>query len=579
MTASHLSHYLLIDYNPDLISAQDINMALQAASLPEYVQKGLQGTNEQPVLAFPKKIDGFSDFARYTTADLRQLTKDASSWYFSNGLKPRQKGDRALTVSVVARGNIDWVATFYAVASMGHCFSVISPRLSDATVAALVNKAEADLVIHQDREAVADAVSMKLIPIFQTANPQQCPSIPAEQLWCDLAAVGPRDLGWIAHSSGSTGIPKLFRTTQEAIGRELPVMHQLCVPDKSNWVSSAPYNVLGLRMAAVCLTKHDGGVTYFDNDHTPFTSDGLVEFLSDAKPVNLWVTPYALELLATSEAGTTILQRAENITMFGSVLQKTIGDKLADLDIHIGSAYGMSEAGPLMTSSLRPRGDKDWDYLMPSSDNHAKSLEFRPVDMTLQTAESDEQLYEAVVLPNWPPVLEDVKAADGCYYTGDLFQKHPTKDNRWRVVGRKDDQIKCYQSDRQCLINGFEYENKIKAGNEDVLEEAVMFGQGKDKIGVLIFAENAVGPARQWVLERVWKTIKNEINNKLKVPIEKDMIKIITGDAELPRTSKLNIIRPQVMMKYRQVIASAYPEEKIANVPLHATLHPVKSRG
>lgn len=276
------------------------------------------------------------------------------------------------------------------------------------------------------------------------------------------------------------------------------------------------------------------------------------------------------------------LKEVSAVRMFGAVLPKIIGDRITAAGVHISSFYGLSEGGPLMGSTNRPRNDLDWDYLMADPPSIEKFLWFKPieVDPSSKSSADEDQLYELVVRDGTAHVLKEVKDEDGNLNTGDVWQKHPTKEGRWRIVGRKDDQIKCYQNDRQVIINGLEYEHKIKNGNEDIIEEAIMFGQGKNRVGVLVFAEEAAGPAHKWVLERIWKTIQTDINAVMKVPIEKDMIKIITGPSDLPRTTKLNFIRPQVYMKYHSVIDAAYAgtEEQVANYPLHAHLHLVKSR-
>ena len=330
-------------------------------------------------------------------------------------------------------------------------------------------------------------------------------------------------------------------------------------------------------MCVFALTK-ENATTFFDNDRVPFTNPSLVEFLSAAQPQLIWTTPYSLELIASSKEGLDLLQQAEYVKLFGAVLPQHVGDRLTASGIFIGTEYGLSEGGLLLTSNRRPRDDKDWDYLEPITDAIGKLLRFQPIE----TSGSGEQMYEIVAGDGVPNVLDEVKDAKGDFYTGDIVLKHPTKASRWKIVGRRDDQIKCYQNDRQVIVNALEYEGKIKAGNEDILEEAVLFGQGKDKLGVLIFSENALGHAQHAVVERVWATIRTSINAKLKVPIEKDMIRIVTDPAGVPRTTKLNFIRPQVYGLYQSVIDDAYAatdKEKHFDIPVHANGHAVKFQG
>lgn len=315
-------------------------------------------------------------------------------------------------------------------------------------------------------------------------------------------------------------------------------------------------------MLALSLAKVNA-LDYFDNDRVPFTSKRLEDFLLEARPQVVWATPYALELISSTELGTTILSNSDEVRSFGAVVPQSVGDSLVMRGVNLASEYGLSEGGKLMTSALRPREDKDWDYLMAVSQFQDQYLSFEPISLVSggEAAHKDEQLYELVLKKGSPAVLDSVKDADGNFATGDLFLKHPTKDGRWKIVGRKDDQLKIYMGDRQVIINAFEYENRIKAGNEDIVEEVIVFGQGKAQLGVLIFVANAVNGAMKDVRERVWTTINQNINPQMKAKIGRAMILIIADGKQLPRTTKFNVIRPQVYARYADVIEDTYRVE------------------
>lgn len=223
------------------------------------------------------------------------------------------------------------------------------------------------------------------------------------------------------------------------------------------------------------------------------------------------------------------------------------------------TVYGLTECGNLLNSRGRGKGDKDWQWMDPVSYKKDYYL-FRPVG---KSAVEDEQLYELILLDGCPEIDESVKRSDdppNSFHVGDLFLKHPTKPDRWKIVGRIDDQLKIYQAGRQIIVNAMVYEEKIKIGNEDVLDEVVLFGQGMNKLGVLIFAGNATGKARDNLIERVWSTIQKKVNNVEKVAVEKDMLVIVSDvpSVDLPRTTKLNFIRPQVYMKFKELIDASY---------------------
>ena len=95
-------------------------MALESSTLHEYVQRALQATTQNPVIAFPANADTFNGFVHYTLPDLKNLADQAAAQYVSQGLKPRQRGGRPKVVGVLAAGDIDWFVTFLAIIRMGH---------------------------------------------------------------------------------------------------------------------------------------------------------------------------------------------------------------------------------------------------------------------------------------------------------------------------------------------------------------------------------------------------------------------------------------------------------------------------
>lgn len=80
------------------------------------------------------------------------------------------------------------------------------------------------------------------IPICSLMKSKMPPTANFSQLECDPAVIDPeRDIAWIPHSSGSTGIPKLFHTTHAHAMRELRLIRDPLFPNKSAWVASAVY--------------------------------------------------------------------------------------------------------------------------------------------------------------------------------------------------------------------------------------------------------------------------------------------------------------------------------------------------
>ena len=313
-----------------------------------------------------------------------------------------------------------------------------------------------------------------------------------------------------------------------------------------------------------CVNKTEP--TIYDNDALPFTSESLINSLKETQPHWARVNPYSLQLIAAKPEGLAELKKCERVTCFGAVIPQELGDRVVRAGIRLISSYGSTEAGVMMDSSFRPQGDPDWEHLAPRP-NLKEHVYLKPID----SAETETGMFEPVVLATHPDLNDLVPKADdppGSFYTGDIVLAHPTKPDRYRVIGRKDDQLKIYIEDRQMVVDACVYENKIKEGIQDVVEEVVLFGQGRDRLGLLVFAQHAAGAQRDTVLERVWDAIEQKINGQFRAGLERDMLVLVPGmsaEDALARTSKLNFIRPQAYLRYKVLIDEAYEHAETHN--------------
>ncbi|KAJ7053410.1 hypothetical protein C8F01DRAFT_996673, partial [Mycena amicta] len=85
------------------------------------------------------------------------------------------------------------------------------------------------------------------------------------------------------------------------------------------------------------------------------------------------------------------------------------------------------------------------------------------------------------------PAVEDLPDVRG-YATKDLFERHPTKPHLYRIAGRLDDVL--------IMANG---EKTVPNAMEDIIStspyisDAIMFGQGRNQVGVLVEPAPSVG--------------------------------------------------------------------------------------
>lgn len=448
---------------------------------------------------------------------------------------------------------------------MGHTVLTLSSRLSEDYVTQLLVKSQADVVVH-DRPFQRPAKHVKMFPLAREDELVSGHKRPEMEVVCDPSVIRGDDVLFINHSSGSTSLPKLLPITNDIW---MTRMRQLAVqyrPDRREWAASALYNTLGFVMLGRSLTKT--ACTFFENDRTHLTPAGAVAFLDEAKPHDLHITPWTLGVLASAQNGIEALKTCDRVRTFGAVCPDELGNMLVREGIYLANGYGMTETGPVLSSIFRPDGDDEWDWLVPLP-SAKEWVNMHPVG-------TSDVLHELILLPGFPGLLPAVQAADGSYASGDLWLKHPTKPDRWKIVGRKDDQLKIYQDDRQVLVNAIMYEQKIMSGVERIADDVVLFGQGRGKLGALIFAEGAEPGSNKAkrIAEQTWETIQREINGKLPAGIGQEMIVVVeTKRADLPQTGKFNLIRAQVYMRFKDLIDQAYERPDKSSGHDQASVH------
>ena len=542
----------------------------------DFILRAFQDGSHE-VTAFPKDPDTRTNFKYYTVDEIRQLTIQAAAYYDAHGVRPRKRGEKPSIVGISTYSSIEWLATYYAFVLpssmtdngeltsgaqvlMGHTVLILSSRLSKEVVAILLENANANVFIYEPKLWPNGPSFDTGITIVTSEQLEPFPAMTQLTL-CEQGAIDPdTDVVSIALSSGSTGVPKLLpQTHRNSVGRSMWIAkNTIMTLSKRQWIAATVYNSVGLGWATALLFRTSPVI--FDHDRVPVTAENLVATIREFRPQSTFTTSYFIETIMSHPDGLSELSQFENILHFGAMLPKAIGDQLARAQCRFDSAMGTTETGYLLVSSPRPKDDLDWDWLY----FHPAKAQHLTMKAVTRSAEDGRQLYELIVLASCPNIIPAAKRSDdppGSIHTGDLFLEHLTKKGRYKIVGRKDDQLKIYQQGGQTMVNALVYEEKIKSGNEDVVDEVVLFGPGRAAIGALVFAETAnSSEMKQAVLDRVWASVEHGVNAKMEVGIKKSMILIVDGQpsVSLPRTPKLNFMRAQVYLKYKDLIDAAY---------------------
>lgn len=198
-------------------------------------------------------------------------------------------------------------------------------------------------------------------------------------------------------------------------------------------------------------------------------------------------------------------------------------------------------------SSLRPADDTDWDY-MRVPPKIAPYLRFEQQGTT--------GLFELVVLPGWPPKVASNRP-DGSYATKDLFTKHPSKPNLWKVAGRLDDTL--------VLLNGekaipLQMEQSVRTS--PYVTDAVVFGSGKPMLGMFVIPSEAAQHLKpEDILDRIELEVrKGNAVLPAYAGVSRDMIRVLPFGMEYPKTDKGTVIRAAFYLHFAQIIEQVYTD-------------------
>jgi hypothetical protein len=218
-------------------------------------------------------------------------------------------------------------------------------------------------------------------------------------------------------------------------------------------------------------------------------------------------------------------------------------------DIQLTS-FKRTETGQLMTSFRGP-GDKAWDYVrVPEAFKPYISFELR-----------NPGIYELVALEGLPSKVVSNRP-DGSYATKDLFTPHPTIPYAWKYFARLDDTI--------VLVNGekvipIAFEQSIR--NNKYVTEAVLFGSGKERLGMIIIPSREAETLSADAIKRLLVPVLAKANTFMPgyAQLALDMTKILPVGTEYPRTDKGTVIRAAFYRVFEKQIEEIYETTEVSS--------------
>ncbi|KAF4122906.1 Acyl-CoA synthetase (AMP-forming)/AMP-acid ligase II [Geosmithia morbida] len=364
----------------------------------------------------------------------------------------------------------------------------------------------------------------------------------------------------IFHTSGTTGLPKPITHTHKSIA----------ATDAFNSLPELgidrviPTSLTGLRVYVAFPLFHLAG--YFLAFLGPLLCDYTV-ILGPYPPspsvmhsvhINANVTagvypPSALVELSNVPEYLGDFSSMEVVAFGGGPLPRDVGDRIrTSTKAKLYSCIGSTEAGLL---GMQTVDQDDWSYMSVCP---VMKHEFRPIS---------DKLYEFVILRD--PELEVYQAIFSVfphlqeYPMGDLYEKHPTKENLWIYRGRNDDII-VYQTGEK--VNPVDMEGIV--ASHPLLKGALVIGQGQFQSSLLVEpAEYPVTEAeKETLISEIWPRVEqaNAIAPS-HARIHQHMIMVTTPDKPLPRVAKGTVRRRPTTELYETEIRALYASTAAIN--------------
>ncbi|KAJ7123146.1 hypothetical protein C8R44DRAFT_671002 [Mycena epipterygia] len=285
------------------------------------------------------------------------------------------------------------------------------------------------------------------------------------------------------HSSGSTGLPKTIPQTQQSIlhwcSFQCITELRLHRPSLRIGATILPsFHTLGIYfqlltpLVALCPVNVAPPICPSPKSLPYVASPANALEHAQATGCNSIVTiPAILEMWLSNPDSVAFLQGLSVVWFSGGTLSAPVGDGLARSGVKLSSVYGATEFGaPVHTVPLaKDISDGDWSYIR--FDSRAN----------IRWVPRGDGLYEAVFLPSEKHRPTVVNLPDEeAYATGDLFERHPSKD-LWKVVSRTDDVI--------VLSSG---EKAVPGPSEDIISSSplisicMMFGRERHQVGLIV---------------------------------------------------------------------------------------------
>ncbi|KAL1649596.1 hypothetical protein SLS58_001653 [Diplodia intermedia] len=316
------------------------------STIDELIRAQAARADDPVLVAYP--ATDVDDFEQYTAKRLDRYADAAAAKYKSLGLEPADptSASDAPVVALLAPSSFEVIVTILAVSRLGWALLFLSPRLTPAAHARLLETCRCGIIItapeQQDslpqiRAALPSTSSLTSIAPITWADyrmPPPPPSTTTTTTTTSSSSSSPSEkTAWIIHSSGSTGFPK-----------PIPLSHRALLANFSKglglraFCASPLFHSHGLMELFRCAYRGVG--MWMANHARAVTAANLVRAMRAARPELVTAVPFVLGLMAERERGVEELARARVVMFAGSACPDAVGDALVARGVNLVANYG-----------------------------------------------------------------------------------------------------------------------------------------------------------------------------------------------------------------------------------------------
>ncbi|KAH9889260.1 acetyl-CoA synthetase-like protein [Cubamyces lactineus] len=535
-----------------------------------------------------KSISAVSDIVleRYTSSACKLQGDDARPiigiMALSGGCATSFAQEPTLNSFLCRSDALSYIHLEVAIMALGYIAFPLSPRNSAVVTAHLLEKmAVCQLYVSVDdgmqklARAAAEILAEKglKVDIVSMITPEDM-SKPANGTGeAAMKDIGDSDVSAVLHSSGTTAFPKPIPITRRGLVNlaNIPCFGEVDLAGKRIAGHTNPmFHAMGL--ATLILTSGAAFALYPPTlSPTVPTPANFLDAWTACKCNIVFCVPVFIEAWARDPANLPTLKALDCIIFSGASVNKAIGDMLATAGVTLHPFWGRqvsvfqnscTEVGPATMFIPRDAPPVDeWEYFKFS--HH--------ITFYLAPEERLPGIFEPIMLPTkscFPHVTNSELNGTPVFAVGDLLERHPTDPGRWKVFGRKDDQIMLSTAEN---VNPVPIEGMI--AQDPHVASAIMFGRHRIQTGVLVepapSATIAPGDAQKMkeFKDSIWPTIeKANARAPAYAHIKREMIIVASPDKPLVYTPKGTPRRATCLALYADEIERLYAKREETDV-------------